>query len=90
MCSFTTIVGYGSLLLSVNQGIRSFGMAAILGEVTCITAALVLAPTLLQLLFRQRAEAFGAGEPFLASPATLGGDDPANQNRKRSGHSASG
>jgi uncharacterized protein len=54
LCSFTTIVGYGSLLLSANLGIRSFGTAAILGEVTCILAALVLAPTLLQLVAPRR------------------------------------
>ncbi len=49
MCSFTTVVGYGSLLLSANRGIRSFGTAAILGELTCLLAALALAPALLQL-----------------------------------------
>jgi uncharacterized protein len=36
LCSFTTVVGYGSLLASDNAGIRSFGLAAILGEVTCM------------------------------------------------------
>jgi len=46
ICSFTTTVGYGSLLLSDNAGIRSFGLAAILGEVACLAAALVLAPAL--------------------------------------------
>jgi hypothetical protein len=53
LCSFTTIVGYGSLILSANRGIRSFGLAAILGEITCIAAALFLAPALLQLLGRR-------------------------------------
>ena len=28
LCSYTTIIGYGSLILSDNAGIRSFGMAA--------------------------------------------------------------
>ncbi|MCP4448085.1 MAG: MMPL family transporter [Myxococcales bacterium] len=49
LCSFTTIVGYGSLLLSENGGIRSFGFASILGEFACVTAALLLAPILLHL-----------------------------------------
>jgi predicted RND superfamily exporter protein len=49
VCSFTTIVGYGSLLLSANRGIRSFGTAAIVGEATCLLAALALAPALLSL-----------------------------------------
>ncbi len=49
LCSFTTIVGYASLLLSDNQGIRSFGLSALVGELTCVFAALVLAPALLDL-----------------------------------------
>jgi predicted RND superfamily exporter protein len=50
LSSYTTIVGYGSLLLSSNKGIRSFGTAAILGEVTCLMAALIWAPALLSVL----------------------------------------
>lgn len=67
LCAFTTIVGYGSLLLSDSGGIRSFGQAAILGEIACIVAALGLAPALLS-LFRNA-----------ESPATpLGADLPAH------------
>jgi predicted RND superfamily exporter protein len=47
LCSFTTTVGYGSLILSSNGGVRAFGTAAILGELSCIVMALVLAPALL-------------------------------------------
>jgi predicted RND superfamily exporter protein len=47
LCSYTTIVGYASLLFSANQGIHTFGFSAMLGEFTCITAALVVAPALL-------------------------------------------
>ncbi|HTJ46850.1 MAG TPA: MMPL family transporter [Kofleriaceae bacterium] len=50
LSSYTTIVGYGTLLLSQNRAIRSFGGAAILGELTCLTTALVLAPALLWVL----------------------------------------
>jgi predicted RND superfamily exporter protein len=50
LSSYTTIVGYGTLLLSQNRAIRSFGGAAILGEATCLTTALVLAPALLWVL----------------------------------------
>ncbi len=53
LCSFTTMVGYGSLLLSQNQGIRSFGTAAILGEATCLLTALVFTPALLRAFRRQ-------------------------------------
>ncbi|HPH66745.1 MAG TPA: MMPL family transporter [Kofleriaceae bacterium] len=47
LCSFTTMVGYGSLLLSSNGGIRAFGLAAMIGEVTCVAAALVVGPAML-------------------------------------------
>ena len=40
----TTVIGYGSLLFSPNQGIRSFGIAAFIGELTCLVSALALAP----------------------------------------------
>jgi len=52
LCSFTTVVGYASLLFSANQGVRSFGLAALIGELTCIGAAIALAPALLD--FRMR------------------------------------
>ena len=54
LCSFTTVVGYASLLFSANQGIRSFGLAALIGEVTCIGAAIALAPALLDFGLRRR------------------------------------
>jgi uncharacterized protein len=57
LCSFTTVVGYGSLLFSANKGIRSFGLAAMLGEVTCLAAALLVAPALAQMLGASRSQA---------------------------------
>ena len=62
LCSCTTIVGYGSLLLSANAGIRSFGAVAILGEATCLLAALTLAPALLALM-APRAPSRVSGHP---------------------------
>jgi uncharacterized protein len=55
LCSFTTVVGYASLLFSENQGIRSFGLSALIGELTCVFAALILAPALLDLRFSRLA-----------------------------------
>jgi predicted RND superfamily exporter protein len=52
LCSYTTIVGYASLLLSASGGIRSFGAAATVGEITCLVTALLLAPALLALWAR--------------------------------------
>jgi hypothetical protein len=50
LCSLTTIIGYGALLLADTQGLRSFGVAAILGELACLTTALVLVPAALTLV----------------------------------------
>ena len=47
LCSWTSIVGYGSLLGSLNRALRSFGWYAMVGEVTTIVTALVLLPALL-------------------------------------------
>src|SRR5204863_9747277 len=54
LCSWTSIVGYGTLLYSLNRALRSFGWYAMVGEVTTIITALVLLPALL-LLARRRA-----------------------------------
>ncbi|HVZ73808.1 MAG TPA: MMPL family transporter [Polyangia bacterium] len=44
LCSWTTIVGYGSLLAAHSQALRGFGAMAILGEIACLVAALVVMP----------------------------------------------
>ena len=49
LCSWTSIVGYGTLLYSLNRALRSFGWYAMVGEVTTIITALVLLPALLLL-----------------------------------------
>ena len=47
VCSLTTMIGYGSLLVSDNLAIRGFGTASLIGEITCCATALVLVPALL-------------------------------------------
>jgi predicted RND superfamily exporter protein len=44
LCSFTTMVGYGSLLASDFQALRSFGTVAVFGEVASVVAAVVVLP----------------------------------------------
>ncbi|MBI2345737.1 MAG: MMPL family transporter [Deltaproteobacteria bacterium] len=44
LCSLTTMIGYSVLLISRNQALNSFGLAALLGELTCLAAALVSLP----------------------------------------------
>ncbi|MCW5808661.1 MAG: MMPL family transporter [Deltaproteobacteria bacterium] len=54
MCSLTTVIGYGSLLSSDNLAIRGFGTASLIGELSCLFAALVLVPVLLSVGRRRR------------------------------------
>jgi len=46
LCSITTIIGFGSLLVAEQQALFSFGVLAVSGEVTCLLTALVLLPAL--------------------------------------------
>ncbi len=46
LCSWTSIIGYGSLLQAANRALRSFGWYAMVGEVTTIVTALILLPAL--------------------------------------------
>ena len=47
LCSWTTIVGYGSLLAASNRALRGFGLMAILGEISCLAAALLAMPAII-------------------------------------------
>ena len=60
MCSWSTIVGYGSLLFSMNRALRSFGWYAILGEVTTLLSGLIMLPALLLIEQRRAARRLAA------------------------------
>lgn len=62
LCSFTTAVGYSTLMLSANGGIRAFGEAALLGEIACIAVAILATPAWLTLL-RDRDAAGNRSDP---------------------------
>lgn len=54
LCSYTTIVGYGSLIYSDFQALESFGRLAANGEIACLFAALLFMPSVLHLMRRRR------------------------------------
>ena len=56
LCSLTTTVGYLSLLLSINGAVSSFGLAAALGEVTTLLAAMLVLPAALFWLAQSRSK----------------------------------
>ena len=63
MCSLTTIIGYSSLLMAKNQALFSFGLVAVIGEFTCLAAAVLLLPATLLLLDRRSARMEQASAP---------------------------
>ena len=64
VCSLTTIFGYSSLLTSANKALNSFGLAAVLGEVTCVLCGVLALPAFLML----RAKLRGDDKPSLSPP----------------------
>ncbi len=50
LCSLTTIIGYSSLLLAKTRALFYFGLVAVLGEVSCLTSAVLVLPALLLLV----------------------------------------
>jgi hypothetical protein len=54
LCSWSAIVGYGSLLVTRNGSLRGLGAIATLGETTCLIAAIVVLPAALFLVARRR------------------------------------
>ena len=55
LCSLTTTIGYLALMLSINRGIVSFGLAAAVGEVICVLAAVLFLPAFLFAMRRRAA-----------------------------------
>ena len=62
LCSVTTIIGYSSLLVAKNVGLYYFGFLAVLGELTCLTVAVIVLPAAL-LAWRRKSEATSASVP---------------------------
>jgi uncharacterized protein len=44
LCSMTTTLGYLALVRSMNYAVRSLGVAAVLGEISCLLAAVLVLP----------------------------------------------
>jgi uncharacterized protein len=47
LCSYTTVVGYSSLLWNDFQSLQSFGRLAMSGEIACLAGALFVLPAIL-------------------------------------------
>jgi predicted RND superfamily exporter protein len=62
LCSLTTIIGYSSLLLARNRALFLFGLLAVLGEIACLTAAVIALPAWLVLRRKLRPGVASAGD----------------------------
>ncbi len=54
LCSYTTAIGYSSMLVSDQRALQSFGRLAMSGEIACAGAALIVLPALLQAIKSRR------------------------------------
>jgi hypothetical protein len=68
LCSLTTILSYLALLGSINQAVRSLGLVAVLGELCCLAAAVLVLPAALLLRERRASRADSCPAPGLDSP----------------------
>ncbi len=53
LASATTAIGWSSLLIAGNQAFVSFGRIAMIGEVTCVVAAVLVIPATLIVLAKK-------------------------------------
>ena len=63
LCSLTTILSYLSLLGSHNRAIRSLGTIAVVGEISCLLAAVTVLPALWLFVERRRGPALARSTP---------------------------
>jgi predicted RND superfamily exporter protein len=63
LCSLTTILGYSSLLLAENRALHLFGLLAVLGEIACLSVAVIVLPAALLWLARRREREAEAAVP---------------------------
>jgi hypothetical protein len=68
LCSLTTTLGYLALLRSINQAIRGLGMLAVMGEVACLLAAVLVLPAALVWLERARLERKSVAQVTMSTP----------------------
>jgi uncharacterized protein len=69
LCSLTTLIGYSSLLLAKNRALFLFGLVAVMGEVACLTVAIVALPA--WLVVRRRAAAAHRRAPATSGKAPV-------------------
>jgi len=88
LCSMTTVIGFGSLLVAQNRALFSFGSLAVTGELTCLTTAVLAIPAYLLLhpgMLRQARGAAPSARSSDGSGAHLGEVEASLQKPRRAG-----
>jgi predicted RND superfamily exporter protein len=62
LCSVTTIIGYSSLLMAENRALFLFGLLAVLGELACLSTAVIVMPAVVECIDALRGSAGRAQE----------------------------
>ena len=57
LCSLTTIIGYSSLLVAQNRALYLFGLLAVMGEIACLSTAVIFLPAFVEWALSLRAAA---------------------------------
>ncbi len=83
LCSYTTAIGYGSLMYSDFQALESFGKLAVSGEIACLFAAILFLPALLHVMDGRKAT--GSATSSSASGASLSPASPSSPGSRHAG-----
>lgn len=87
LTSLTSIIGFGSLMISAHAGLRSVGVVLALGIACCLAVALVLVPPLLVIVARTQPASF---EPVIVRTPRNTDDDADSSDDSASDGSESG
>ncbi len=77
LCSLTTIIGYSVIMTSRNRGLISFGLTALIGEFTCLFAAMISLPAFISWRERRAKAKESAREQCCGTSCACAQQDPA-------------
>ncbi|MEQ9406508.1 MAG: MMPL family transporter [Fuerstiella sp.] len=83
LTSLTSIIGFGSLMVSAHQGLKSVGIVLSVGVACCLLVALVLVPPLLVLVARYQPASF---EPVIVRTRKKAADGESKENADSEGN----
>ncbi|MCI0683103.1 MAG: MMPL family transporter [Gemmataceae bacterium] len=71
VAALTTVLGFGTLMISQHRGMASLGLALTLGVSACMLTALVFLPALLNVISRRRVQATDQHMPISDMPMSM-------------------